>query len=267
MRTPIRLSQGQLNTLATCPRKFQHTYLDQVGSYPNPESQERLLWGTHFHQLMQQRELGVPIEVMVREDKALQHCLTTFEQAAPEVFRSSQLAYRDCEHSRTLNFQGYLLTVVYDLLMIDSQQAQILDWKTYPRPQNPRWLAENWQTRLYPFVLTETSDYSPEQITLTYWFVQVQNTATPIPQSLAFAYNAEWHERNRQDLAQLLSQLTVWLRDYQSGHPFPQVGIEAHHCSVCPFAHRCRRTPETQQGMPEPDRAMLDLTAIKEIPL
>ena len=41
----MRLSQGQLNLLERCPRQFQHTYLEQLGSPINPEQQERQTWG------------------------------------------------------------------------------------------------------------------------------------------------------------------------------------------------------------------------------
>jgi len=57
----LRLSQGHLNLLETCPRKFQHTYLEQLNSPANPEHEERQTLGSRFHLLMQQREMGLPI--------------------------------------------------------------------------------------------------------------------------------------------------------------------------------------------------------------
>jgi ATP-dependent exoDNAse (exonuclease V) beta subunit len=59
-----------------------------------------------------------------------------------------------------------LLTVIYDLLIEAEDNAQILDWKTYPQPKEQNRLAKDWQTRLYLYVLAETSDYLPEQISM-----------------------------------------------------------------------------------------------------
>jgi hypothetical protein len=258
----IRLSQAQLNLLETCPRKFQQVYLDQLGTPIASEQQDQMNWGSRFHLLMQQRELGLPALTASTTDRLLQSCVDAFIQTAPELFHQ-QAVFRQSEHRRTLEFQNYLLTAVYDLLILNPQQAQILDWKTYPRPQNPRWLAENWQTRLYPFVLAETSDYSPEDISITYWFVQATqsvsetNPETPEttfhPQSLKFNYSKAQHEATRSKLVALLSQLTEWVERYQVGESFPQVEVSANQCGFCAFDVRCQRhQPQTTgfEGLP-----------------
>ena len=107
-----------------------------------------------------------------------------------------------------MNFQGYLLTAVYDLLITTSTQAQILDWKTYLQPENKAKLAKDWQTRLYLYILVETSLYSPEQISMTYWFVRKE------AQSLTFKYDSKQHEQTKQDLTRLLTQLDKYLTAY-----------------------------------------------------
>ncbi len=206
----IRLSQGQLNLLQTCPPKFQQVYLDQLSSPVSPEQQEKQTWGSRFHLLMQQRELGLPIESLLKEDNQLQHSITSLVLAAPEILQSGAETWREAEHCRTFSFRGYLLTVVYDLLIIDSEKAQILDWKTYLQPENKAKLAKNWQTRLYLYVLAETLGYLPEQISMTYWFVKLPTE----PQSLTFTYSSSQHEKTRQDLTGLLTQLDNWLEGY-----------------------------------------------------
>ncbi|MFB2980373.1 PD-(D/E)XK nuclease family protein [Microseira sp. BLCC-F43] len=45
----MRRSQGHLNLLATCPRKYQHRFIDQLGSPTTPKQQERLACGSLFH--------------------------------------------------------------------------------------------------------------------------------------------------------------------------------------------------------------------------
>lgn len=236
------LSQGQLKLLETCPRKFQHIYLEQLGTPVSPEQQERLAWGSRFHLLMQQRELGLPVESLVEEDVQLQHWLTTLVNAASDVLIPNSQTFRESEHCRTLNFKGYLLTVIYDLLIEDEKSAQILDWKTYPQPKNRQWLATDWQTRLYLYVLAETSDYAAQHILMTYWFVKSQ----PRPQSLKCVYDTTQHEKTRKDLTGLLTQLTGWLQRYQDkGIDFPQVAESMGQCHECNFAVRCQRTAES----------------------
>jgi hypothetical protein len=188
---------------------------------------------------MQQRELGLPIESLVQEDAQLQRWMTAFAGVAPEILtpEPNSHTFRESEHCRTLKVQDYLLTVVYDLLIADEKLAQVLDWKTYPKPQNRRWLEQNWQTLLYLYVLAETSDYLSEQISMTYWFVQSPDQ----PQSLKFAYNTAQHQQTGQKLHRLLSQLSDWLQRYQAGESFPQVGEGSNYCDSCQFAVRCER--------------------------
>lgn len=260
----MRLSQGHLNLLATCPRKFQHTFLEQLGSPTTPEQQEKQAWGNRFHLLMQQRELGLPIESLVQEDTQLGSWVTAIVSAAPEILtpNPSSETFRESEHCRTLTVGDYLLTVIYDLLIAETESAQILDWKTYPQPKHRRWLAQNWQTRLYLYVLAETSDYSPEQISMTYWFVQ----SNPEPKSLKFTYDAGLHEQTRRDLTRLLTQLTDWLQRYEKGELFPQVATGASDCDFCQFAVRCDRTLES--GEPETREELIpNLANIQEVSL
>jgi len=266
----LRLSQGQLNLLESCPRKFQHIYLEQLGSPSTPEQQAHQAWGSRFHLLIQQRELGLPIDSLIAEDAQMQRCVTSLLAAVPEIVVPASdtpgSPWRQSEHRRTCSVQGYPITVIYDLLVLEEHQAQILDWKTYPRPPQRSWLAHHWQTRLYPFVLAETSPYLPEQISLTYWFVQVQDDQTQalLPQSLTFPYNSSLHEQTRQELTQLLLQLSDWLERYQQGEPFPQINEAINRCEDCQFSGRCQRHSTDLEVAPVADW-LTDLDRIDEV--
>ena len=264
----LHLSQGLLNLFEICPRKFQHLYLDQLSLPIVPDQQERFDWGSRFHLLMQQRELGLleAGESTDSDEETLHQAIEAIVRAAPELFQSAPMTLRQSEHHRTLEFEGYLLTVIYDLLVVNDQQAQILDWKTYPRPQNSRRLAQNWQTRLYPFVLAETSDYTPEQISMTYWFVQAKQAGRAKqtqPQSLRIAYTEKLHQQTAQDLAHLLRQLTHYLERYQThAEPFPQVSLSSRECDTCAFALRCQRG-DSQSDRPEPVATLEEIQEVK----
>ncbi|HBE59632.1 MAG TPA: PD-(D/E)XK nuclease family protein [Cyanobacteria bacterium UBA11366] len=258
--TLIRLSQGQLNILENCPRKFQYICFEQLGTPASPQQQEHLTWGSRFHLVMQQRELGLPIESLVGEDSQLQKWVTALINAAPDIFTKNPERYRAAENCRTLNVQGYLLTVIYDLLIEDETSAQIFDWKTYAQPQKYQWLAEDWQTRLYLYVLAETTDYLPEEISMTYWFVKSQ----PSPQKLTFTYDSVKHEEVRKDLNDLLYRLSGWLDKYNCHRtPFPQISVSANRCLDCSFALRCQRGGES--GMKGNRKMLLNLADIEEV--
>ena len=80
----LNLSQGHLNTLNQCDRRFQHLFLDGLVVPSSPEQQASLDWGNRFHLLMQQRELELPIEVMTAQDNDLKSSLDKLLEIAPE---------------------------------------------------------------------------------------------------------------------------------------------------------------------------------------
>ncbi|XLQ11983.1 MAG: PD-(D/E)XK nuclease family protein [cyanobacterium endosymbiont of Epithemia adnata isolate EadnSB Bon19] len=216
----IHISQSHLNLLETCPPQFQRVYIEQLVTPLSPEKQEKLFWGNQFHQLMQQHELGLPIELLVAKDKQMQNSLNTLIDAVPNLRNPSKNSWKEAEHSRSLEFQGYLLTVIYDLLIAEPKKAEILDWKTYLKPEKSEKLANHWQTRLYLYMLVETSNYSPEHISLTYWFVKLPTK----PQSLTFFYDRDKHKKNHEDLTMLLNQFKNWFNKYiQENINFPHL--------------------------------------------
>lgn len=235
----LRLSQGHLNLLATCPRKFQHSYLEQLNTPIDPKHEEYQILGSRFHLLMQQREMGLPIDNLLQADSQLQSWMTDFSNISPEIFTTNidNQTFRESEHYRTLQIGDYLLTVIYDLLIADQNQAQILDWKTYPQPPKSETLAQNWQTRLYMYVMAETSNYLLENISMTYWFVQSKGQTKKIK----FLYNEKEHQKTAEELDQLLNNLTKWIKDYEYNISLPQIKESQKICESCQYAVRCQR--------------------------
>jgi hypothetical protein len=268
----LRISQGHLNLLSTCPRKFQHVVLDQLGTLDGSDQQERLLQGAQFHRLLQQWLMALPVEPVLQQDEQLQQWFASFQAASPQILGDG-IQQPECD--RLLEFEGYLLTARYDLLITDPDHAKILDWKTYPRPQAPQRLEQHWQTRLYPFILAETSAYRPEQISMVYWFFQADQ-AGGAAQSWIFQYDHHKHEETRRELRPLLHQLTQGLAHYQAGEPFSQLHWGAAACAQCAFASRCGRIPvdldDSLQDAEEINRsdrlfALSSLAEIAEVPL
>ncbi|MEA5570881.1 PD-(D/E)XK nuclease family protein [Calothrix sp. UHCC 0171] len=260
----IRIAQGQLNILEKCPRQFQHTYLEQLYSPADPKHEEKQLLGSRFHLLMQQREMGLPIDNFLSADAQLQAWIMGIAEVAPEILELANTdIFRESEQYRTLQVQDYLLTVVYDLLLADNNQAQILDWKTYPKPQNQTFLERNWQTRLYLYVLAETSQYAPENISMTYWFVQPEGK----PKNIKFSYSTAQHEQIKKRLNQLLNKFSQWLTQYYAGGEFPQVPEGNQACESCQFAVRCDRAyaSSLNNSSSATENNLLDLATIEEV--
>ncbi|MEA5421481.1 PD-(D/E)XK nuclease family protein [Spirulina sp. CCNP1310] len=232
----LRLSQGHLNTFTKCPRRYQYQYIDQLNAPISPHHQAQLDRGSRLHQLMQQRELGLPLETILNPDDPLKAMYDALLTAVPDLTDAS--ISRAAEQSRTLVWDGVALTVVYDLLMVKGDRAFIFDWKTYQTAPPRSILQQNWQTQLYPFVLAATSNYAPEQITMAYWIVGNDNSV----QAEIFDYDQQWYQQTQGHLRQSLMALEMAQAAYQDqGIPFPQVHQQNAICRSCPFQSPCQR--------------------------
>jgi PD-(D/E)XK nuclease superfamily len=263
-----RLSQGHLKTLQECPRKFEYIYLSSLATLSPTDRQQSMQFGSDFHRLLHQRELGMSIEPFLVANPKIQAAVAGLEKAAPHLFAPNPEIDRRSEQVRTLMITGtgetaenpYLFTAIYDLLLLGAK-AQIIDWKTYGRPARAEQLDREWQTRLYLYMLVATSDYPPEDVSFTYWFVQ----SNP-PQSVTFAYTEQQHQQTQQELMELVDQLSDWLIQYRQGKHLPQVEVESKLCQNCQFAARCYRVTKDEE-LAVLSLSNLDITAIPEIPV
>ncbi|WOD38651.1 PD-(D/E)XK nuclease family protein [Nodosilinea sp. E11] len=260
----LSLTQGHLRLLEICPRRYQYTYLEHHTVPTDPAVLERQRWGTEFHRVMQQRDLGLPVDDVLQADAALGAAVNGLLAAAPELFVPQPEGFRQSEHRRTLTFNGYALTAIYDLLIVGPTSAQIIDWKTYQRPTEQAQLAKEWQTRLYLYLLVETSHLAPEQVSMTYWFVAppTAQAAPAPPSSITIAYTATQHRHTEADLQRLTDQLSDLLAMEAD---LPQVEAGQGYCTQCPFAVRCQRSSE-RYGL-EGSLVLPAIADIAEVPL
>ncbi|MGK7932586.1 MAG: PD-(D/E)XK nuclease family protein [Microcystaceae cyanobacterium] len=251
----IRLSQSHLNLLEICPPMFQRQYLDNLEMPLNAEIMEKGMWGNQFHLLMQQQEIGLSLQALSSEEPALIKSVEALLTETASLWQGSYLL-REAEHHRTVTIEQYLLTVIYDLLVLETEKATIIDWKTFPQPEKKDKLMKNWQTRLYLYVLAETSNYPPEHISMTYWFVKLPNK----PKSLTFNYDSKQHQKNHQDLHNLLDNLSQYLNKYEQDKSLFPHSI---HCEkTCPHAQFLLNSDIERQ----PNQSLLDnIDAIEEI--
>jgi CRISPR/Cas system-associated exonuclease Cas4 (RecB family) len=169
------------------------------------------------------------------------------------------LGDRLCEHRRTLEIpketpreisremslhhsqnsdrsQGYfVLTAIYDFLILGDRQAQILDWKTHQVAISAKKLQANWQTRLYLYLLAKTTNYAPEQLSMTYWFA---NTA----QSVIIPYSQFDYNQTEKKLQKILKEINQAFEDGQDNLlGYPKLPINSSACKYCEFRDRCDR--------------------------
>jgi len=234
------ISQGHLNIWEICQRKYQYSFLEEL-SLPEADlqSKENLLLGSNFHLLMQQKELGLDVAVLASSDPKLQSWLSAFDQKPPKMIVGDRL----CEHRRTLEMpiemslhhsqnsdhgQGYfVLTAIYDFLILGDRQAQILDWKTHQVAIAEEKLKTNWQTRLYLYLLAKTTNYAPEHLSMTYWFA---NTA----ESVIISYSQEEFISTEIKLKQILAEINQAVN-------YPKLSLHSSECNYCEFRDRCDR--------------------------
>lgn len=268
------LSQAHLTLLDTCDRKYQYVFFDALATPPTYDQQLTTQWGSQFHLLMQQQAMNLPVGAIAPANEEMAASMAALAAAAPEVFENSSSQqideqFRQSEHRRTLAFNGYLLTVVYDLLILGTEQGQIFDWKTHQQPPKKEWLQQEWQTKLYLYVLCETTALQPEQISMTYWFVRLGEPAKQ-PSFYQFSYSAAQHLQTEQALQSLTSRLTRMSEQFK----FPKVPEGSDRCESCAFNVRCDRVSSTSNSRPLYESARLLRTAsgispesVEEIPL
>jgi hypothetical protein len=257
----IQLSQAHLQSLSYCPRKFQYIFLDQLAMPQLPAIAERQQLGAQFHQLIQQQSLNLDIQPLLQENAQLQQWFEIFRKNPPPMITGEHLH----EHSLRLPFAGFVLIAVYDLIIQGETDLQIIDWKTHQTKPQPKLLAQQWQSKLYPFLLAESKHYPPDRISMTYWFTE--QVTTKKQNWITLPYSTAEHEATRRELESLLSPFRAWLDAYKSQQKdFPQVEDLHNHCfspqGQCPFIYHCQRNPQDAAWT-----RLTDIEAIAEIPL
>lgn len=226
MRSHWHLSQNHLNTLETCPPLFQRIYLQQLKSPFNLIQEEKTQWGRQFHLLMQQYNLGLPIDDINTDNNDLKVSVKALIHATKNIWNSPEIITKKAEFQINHSINNYLFTSVYDLLILYENKAEIFDWKTYLKPQNEEKLINNWQTKLYLYILAEKLDYKPCQLSFTYWFVKLPNE----PQKQTIKYDKAKHEQTKKELNSLLEKLEDLTTEYIEN----KVNFPHHHnCETC----------------------------------
>ncbi|MGH2412717.1 MAG: hypothetical protein ACRDEA_03265 [Microcystaceae cyanobacterium] len=164
-----------------------------------PDERKKSLVEQQFNLLITQSILGLPIEKLLDNYPQFKDWLPQIREAAPKIWTVP-------EHQKVTNFPinyphlGYLLRTTYDLLVADSENAQIHYWTT-ANPVSLEQLNRDWHTQLDLFLLVQSLQYNPEKVSLTYWFL----TQFKVVKVTIF-YDGDLHKQFQENLSQILQQ-------------------------------------------------------------
>jgi hypothetical protein len=246
----FQFSQASLQDYADCRRRFQLRHLLElawpaVRTEPAEEQELHSLQGELFHRLVQQHQLGIPVERLTRLAQAvgavqgggrLSLWWESYLQAAPADLPRE----RRPEATLSTALAGHRLVAKFDLLAWEpGQRAVIVDWKTSRnRPGRP-WLAARLQTRVYRCVLVEAGDslnegqpWRPDQVELVYWFADHPDHEEGLQ------YSEREHLADREHLASLISEIA-----HAGEEDFPLTD-DLRRCRLCPYRSLCNRGVE-----------------------
>lgn len=251
------LSQYKLANFLACQRRFQLRSLRRLPwpASPLPERTEQVLQqGQAFHQLLERHFLGLKISPAAIEDGRIQQWWRAFQPHNPVQTLPPNARFLP-ETGLTVPLGNHLLYGRFDLLAIGEDEqnqpfAHVFDWKT-GRPIAASELKTRWQTRLYLALLAEGGSafwsqavpLAPEQIRLTYWFVQEPDAPVTI------GYSAAEHAANWAELQQIAAQLDAAL----ALNTWPLTD-DWSHCRECAYQIYCGRQG-AGTAVPELDEA------------
>jgi hypothetical protein len=271
--TDFQFSQSSLQDYQTCPRRFQLRYLRQqawpaIESEPVEEAERLTDLGAQFHRLVHRHLLGldelIPLEPAAGEPE-LAEWWANYLAHRPDVAGAE--LYPELAISAEL--RGHRLAARFDLLARRPDGTFLLvDWKTARRKPPRGYLAQRWQTRVYPWLLVAGgSAYSggnpidPAGVTMLYWYPQFPTE----PEE--FAYSRPLFERD----GALLSDLIERVKQAAAHDDFPATD-HLPDCRYCVYRSWCERGEEAgavaaQLDAPEPadDPLSLDWEQIAEL--
>jgi hypothetical protein len=201
----LSFSRAKLAAFLACQRRFQLRYREQL-PWPLPplddKGEQARARGERFHQLLHRHFLGLPITDEMVEGKTVGRWWQTFKKQGPTLPEGARFP----EMSLTVPIGRHLLTGRFDLLIQDSQNTYVFDWKTNAKSRSEADLSVDLQTRLYLALVVEGSAalsqrVDLEHLSLTYWYVNAPDEGVTI------RYNAQAHEKNWAELTAIVEEI------------------------------------------------------------
>lgn len=199
-----QIDYKQLEILATDPEKFPEFEPESI--YTPGFCDGVNILSQQFHLIMQQIGMGLSVEPLLNNSPQLKAWV---EKVQPII--STHAIAKSWNISLQKPIDNNLLVAQYDLIIEREERLIAINWSIQSCPQNYQQLLESWQTQLRLFLLLENSNFSPEQIGISYLLVNAKSA--PI---YHFEYSRQQHEEFQQKLAGILSKLPKSEKDVAS---------------------------------------------------
>jgi hypothetical protein len=241
----LDLNQSNLSDFKDCPRRFQLKSIQgkkwpAAVSYPLEGFEQSIYTGNKFHQLAHQYFLGMPVQAIKQsiQEPRLQEMFDEFETFARQFLSSNFYA----EQLLQMAFGEFLLSAKYDLVLYNQDRFVIFDWKTSKNKPPLSVLAEQIQTRLYPYVLYRAGQelfpdktITPDRIDFIYWYPLCSNHEVLVP------YSSEIDSKFENELEVLAGEISDFSKDNEI---FP-LTRDNQLCVYCPYRTICEKGEET----------------------
>ncbi len=244
----FQFSQASLQDLSDCHRRFFLRYIRRlawpaVESQPIQENETRQQQGTAFHRMVQQYFLGIPEQRLseLNLEEPLQgwwQNFLRFKRQLPALGSPDAKIYPEC--TLTTSVAGVRLVAKFDLVVIQGRKVSIYDWKTARHQPKRDWLQRRLQSLVYPYVMFRSGGYlakdrqpfSPEEINLTYWFVEFPDH----PEN--FNYSRQQMETESAYLESQVKLVKSKLAEDETSFPLTP---DEKTCTLCTFRSLCNR--------------------------
>ncbi|MBE9017560.1 hypothetical protein IQ272_15720 [Chroococcidiopsidales cyanobacterium LEGE 13417] len=213
----LQLDANMLELLAADPQKFQGDFIEPQ-FFPAPsnlvEDRKEI---ERFGLVLQQLLMGLPVEPLLQAYPKIAGWIDRVLPIASVPARTKQV-----NTWRQKLIQGALIIAHYDLLILGDQKAIVVNWRSDRNIPRSGQLENSWEAQLQLFLLTETEEILPNNVSLIYCFFD----SGKYPTLNRFSYDREKYDAFKQRLEMALSNLPSNLID-DSDYSFHQPIDEA----------------------------------------
>lgn len=250
-------SQNNLQDFVDCPRRFELRHVlkqswPAIRSEPVLEQEKHIQRGNLFHRMVQQHQLGIPVDKITRQTNEpqlldwWQNYLATSFAALPGTH------WPEFTLQASLNQNPFIAKL--DLLIVDSgNKITIIDWKTGLKKPGRTSLHTRIQSRIYPWIVVKAGQtfqnglpVLPEQVEMNYWFSAAPNHPEIFP------YTASQFANDEKYLTQLVEQVHL-----ASTGGFPLTDDERR-CAFCNYRSLCDRGISAGEALSDEIEAYAD---------
>lgn len=192
----LQLNANMLELLAADPQKFQQFEPQFLLTPSNLVEEQKDI--ERFRLVLQQLLLRLPVELLLQADPKIANWVN---QVLPIMSIPARTKQVNAWRQRLI--QGALIIAQYDLLILGDEKAIAVNWRSERNISPLGQLENSWEAQLQLFLLAETEDILPNNVSLIYCFFDSGKS----PTLYQFSYKQEKHYAFKQRLEMALSNL------------------------------------------------------------